>query len=522
MHIKFLAHGTGSCSQAAGYLLGERDHAGHVRAGVEVLRGDPAQVAAVADALEFRHKYTSGVLAWAPEDAPTDAQIEIAVDEFERTAWAGIEPDRYAWCAVLHREDGGGAHVHVLAARCDLETGKSLNVAPPGWQKTFDPLRDWLNAAHGWSRPDDPQRARAVQPGPYRMHVDKARLRTGLDVEPDPRQVLGEYLMTRIEAGAVRNRDDVVAALREEGLEIPRQGKDYITVRDPESGSRWRLKGVLYEQDFDVGRLDRPVATEDRREPGDGRERADSSGRVRGPSQERAAEAWRELAERRERRAAYFRERYGGRAAALGRAAGEGLVPDAGGRDGSLAGHLARELGSGALPGVADREPDREKRRAGAEDRGPAPDAARDRESDVGDPVARGGGREVRGAAGGNAGAGPRGQTASGSLDRGRAACREAVVAVRDLYDRVRTAFDESLAGVVRAVRAGATAASRASRGLGAAGAAARRACDRLGPGLQADRRRVEQALAMTRKQALPRSKRNAPPERDRGSGFSR
>jgi len=32
---------------------------------------------------------------------------------------------------VLHREEGGGAHVHVLAARCDLETGRSLNSKCP-------------------------------------------------------------------------------------------------------------------------------------------------------------------------------------------------------------------------------------------------------------------------------------------------------------------------------------------------------------------------------------------------------
>ena len=91
-----------------------------------MLRGHPHQVAAVADALQFEHKYTSGVIAWAPEDKPSDAQINRVVDEFEKTAWAGLEPDRYAWAAVQHREAGGGVHVHVLAARVDLETGKSL------------------------------------------------------------------------------------------------------------------------------------------------------------------------------------------------------------------------------------------------------------------------------------------------------------------------------------------------------------------------------------------------------------
>ena len=95
-----------------------------------------------AAAAEVEHKYTSGVIAWAPEDRPTEAQIEAVLDKFEDTAWAGLEPDRYSWTAVEHRERGGGVHVHVLAARCDLETGRSLNIAPPGWQQTFDPLRD--------------------------------------------------------------------------------------------------------------------------------------------------------------------------------------------------------------------------------------------------------------------------------------------------------------------------------------------------------------------------------------------
>ena len=132
MPILFLARGTGSTGAAADYLLGARDATGRPREGVEVLRGDPHRVAAVADALSFEHKYTSGVIAWAPDDAPTDAQIRAVLDDFERTAWAGLEPDRYAWAAVLHRERDGGAHVHVRAARCDLETGRSLNIAAAG------------------------------------------------------------------------------------------------------------------------------------------------------------------------------------------------------------------------------------------------------------------------------------------------------------------------------------------------------------------------------------------------------
>ena len=214
MLVKFLARGTGAARDATGYLLGERDAAGKPRDGVEVLRGDPHQVAAVADTLPFEHKYTSGVIAWAPEDQPTDEQIGAVLDAFEKTAWAGLDFDRYAWTAVLHRERGGGAHVHVLAARCDLETGRSLNIAPPGWEKTFGPLRDAFNAEHGWARPDDPARARVQQPG-HRAYIDATRLRAGLRLESSPRDLIRDYLLQRVEHGTVRNRHEVVDALRE-------------------------------------------------------------------------------------------------------------------------------------------------------------------------------------------------------------------------------------------------------------------------------------------------------------------
>ena len=237
MHIRCLGRGTGSARAAADYLVGERDSAGRVRPGIEVLRGDPDTVAAVADSLDFEHKYRSLVIAWAPEDQPSDAQIGAVLDEFEKTVWAGLEPDRYAWTAVLHRERGGGVHVHILAARCDLETGRSLNIAPPGWQKTFDPLRDAFNHQHGWSRPDDPARARAQQPG-HRAYIEASKLRAGLEHEADPRALIRDYLLQRVEHGAVRSRADVVAALEAAGFEVPRQGKNYLTARDPDSGKR--------------------------------------------------------------------------------------------------------------------------------------------------------------------------------------------------------------------------------------------------------------------------------------------
>ena len=201
---------------------------------VNAARGDPKLVADVADGLPFKYRYTSGVFAWSAEDAPTEAQIERFVEEFEKTAWSGLDPERYVWSAVAHRDDAGGVHVHTFAARCDLATGRSLNIAPPGWQEVFDPLRDAFNYTYGWSRPDDPARARPSRPAPGRVHQERAARRAGKDVEPDAREEIGKHLLGLVAAGKVRDRAGMVAALEECGYEVPRQGEHYVTARNPE------------------------------------------------------------------------------------------------------------------------------------------------------------------------------------------------------------------------------------------------------------------------------------------------
>ena len=507
MLVKFLSHGKGSARAAVEYLVGERDAAGHEREGVEVLRGNPDMVAAVADSLDFERKYTSAVIAWAPEDRPTGEQIGAVLDEFEKTAWAGLEPDRYAWTAVLHRERGGGVHAHILAAQCDLQTGRSLNIAPPGWHKTYAPLRDAFNHEHGWSRPDDPARARAQRPG-HVAYIEASKLRAGLEHEADPRTLIRDYLVQRVEHGAVKGRADVVSALEDVGLEVPRQGKDYITARDPDSGKRWRLKGELYERDFEPERLDLPAE-----KPAEDRPEAD-----RGDGHARAQAAWRELRRRQKRRAAFHRGRYGGGDRADARDASEGLAPALGGRHEPLHRYLRRQLGDDALVVEEHPGPDRDLEGDGRADRVGARDAGRDRRDDLGRGVAGEQRGPVRVAA--------RRHARSAGLHRQRAALLEAVERVRrELRDRFGTAVDGGLGEVVRAVRDGTAAALRARRSLAATGrslAAASRAAERAGDGLDRIlrdvRSRVRRQMEMTRR-LVERTRPHGP---DRDSGPSR
>ena len=74
----------GSARALVDFLVGERDAGdGRRRDGIEVLRGNPENVATVADSLEFGRGYTSTMIAWTPEDRPTVGRIEAVLNEFE-------------------------------------------------------------------------------------------------------------------------------------------------------------------------------------------------------------------------------------------------------------------------------------------------------------------------------------------------------------------------------------------------------------------------------------------------------
>ena len=121
------------------------------------------------------------------------------------------------------------------------------------------------------------------RPG-HRAYIDAAKLRAGLAVEADRRELIRDYLVQHVEHGVVHSRADVVAALKEAELKVPRQGKGYVTAGDPESGQRWRLKGALYKHDFNPERLVDPAAAEVGDRPaGDRADRSDE-----------AVPAWRE------------------------------------------------------------------------------------------------------------------------------------------------------------------------------------------------------------------------------------
>lgn len=259
VHIKFLNHGKGSAAHASAYVLDKLDHLGNIRAGVEVLRGDATTFNAVCDANPHLWKYTSGVIAWSKDDAPTDEQIQEVLNDFEKHAFSGLDPSQYHLFAVLHTDYDGSKHIHVLTPRLDIQSGKSLNIAPPGHEKHFDSLRDYFNIKYQWSRPDDLLLTQTTQEPNHiaKLNAQAKNILTSQDLETLTKKqfckTVDNYVQTLLKTQTAENRADIVECIEQvKGVESVNQSKMFLTVTLT-NGKKHRLKGDFYNEQFEIG-----------------------------------------------------------------------------------------------------------------------------------------------------------------------------------------------------------------------------------------------------------------------------
>ena len=315
MLVKFFARGVGSGSGPVEYITRRTSpNTGKLREPApEVIRGNPLLTQQLIDGLDFKYKYNSGVLSFAIDDAPTGKEQQAIIDSFEEYAFAGINFDAYNTLWVRHTHTGNDrVELHFVTPKVELDTGKSLNIAPPGWHGYFKPWQTYWNIKQDWARPDDLARKRIYEPG-YQALIDAENKRAGLVTAPDPKKQLTEYITKRIEAGLVTDRDRIISSFTELGLEIPRQGKNYITVLDPETNNRYRLKGGIYEASWRLGgQPEKENRSREQTHGGDGRGRTrPTTATTRTTKEDSIKELQARIRELAQTRADYHISRYG-------------------------------------------------------------------------------------------------------------------------------------------------------------------------------------------------------------------
>lgn len=254
MIVGFSRHGTGDGRGPTQYMI-DTQRAGREKAPPVVLRGDAGHTRRLIDSLEFKHKYTSGVLSFAPGETITPEMERAIMDRFEGVAFAGLEADQYNILWVRHTH-AGHHELHFVTPRVELSSGKSLNIRPPGElaKAHFDDFRSEINARYGLADPTDPDRARNVSSPDHELKAASEALRRGEKPADDIRVLLDAILSQRAVQGLIRSREDVLKHVKDLGFDVTREGKDYITVSEPQSGQRWRLKGVLYGREYEPSR----------------------------------------------------------------------------------------------------------------------------------------------------------------------------------------------------------------------------------------------------------------------------
>ena len=264
MIVGFSKHGKGLAQGAINYLLSERS-AGYAafnyllgeknRSGVPrtplpvVVRGNPTVTQSLIDSVPFQWRYTSGVLSFSAGERITPEMEKKIMDEFEATAFAGLSVDRYNILWIRHAHTGR-EEIHFVVPRVELSTGKSLNIAPPGKasRTLFDTFRSKINAEHGLSDPDDPARRRTLSLPSVIAKLQNVPGKSWSKSNSRVREAINGFVEAKAQAGKFNSRKDVVQELQSAGFQVVRQGKDYLTVLQPITGERFRLRGASYAE----------------------------------------------------------------------------------------------------------------------------------------------------------------------------------------------------------------------------------------------------------------------------------
>ncbi|WP_299984901.1 relaxase/mobilization nuclease domain-containing protein [uncultured Ruegeria sp.] len=263
MLIKFFRNGKGAGAGPVGYLVADKvlaydDNRDLIRDAdgqpmtvtreplPEVLRGNPDRTEALIDASRHQWTYRAGVISFAATDAPTEEQQAEVMDHFERLAFAGLDPTQYEMLWVRHTHEDR-VELHFCTPRLELTSGKSLNIAPPGYEKAFDSLRDLMNQRHGWADPMELERVQEV-----RDTIETPTRAQGRDE-------LHAWVQDQVSVGLITDRASMLDALADAGFDLPRVGNAYLTTQDPDTGERWRLKGEIFHEDWQANPAEREI-----------------------------------------------------------------------------------------------------------------------------------------------------------------------------------------------------------------------------------------------------------------------
>lgn len=215
-----------------------------------ILEGDPQAIKFICDKLEFKNKYTTGVLSFSPEEtAKIAANPEIKdqiLQDFKDFAFAGVPDDARQFLAIEHTHTGR-LEIHYMMPRVHLESGKYRNPFPPNYDgkrgkgnneafiKENDAYVDHACQKFGLTNPRDPGIIRDLKVNSF-------------DKESATKKDVHNLVCELVGSGHITCREDIQNLFVELGGTITRNGDDYLSVKFGDDQKAMRFKGDIYDK----------------------------------------------------------------------------------------------------------------------------------------------------------------------------------------------------------------------------------------------------------------------------------
>lgn len=232
--MKFFENEKGGSVGSVYYLLNDRVQEGTAK----LLRGDKEITLSLINAIEFKHKVTFGSLNFTEKNLPDKIKTDI-MNRFEKMLLAGLERDKNYNILWVEHTDKENLELNFVIPRIELQSLKALT---PYYHKAdlsrVDTFKEIINLEYDLSDPNDPIRESTI----IGSRKKKALFQNVQELE----DIIKEQVISRY----LNSRDEVIAYLRENGVEVPKISKEYISIKLPEAKKTTRLKGAIFNERF--------------------------------------------------------------------------------------------------------------------------------------------------------------------------------------------------------------------------------------------------------------------------------
>ncbi|WP_103644613.1 relaxase/mobilization nuclease domain-containing protein [Campylobacter concisus] len=232
MLAKFFKNKNGGSVAGINYLLNHRvkDKTAFV------LKGSEAVTRQIVSNMTKKQKLCIGCLSFEEADIDLDVKQKV-IDEFE-TLLLGRYKERFNILWVQHI-DKGRLELNFAIPKINLESGMAFN---PYYDKVdralIDTWQNYVNLKFGFSNPKDPAKAHMLQGSKKELRL----IKDYMELE----KILTEKFINQ----EFSCRDDILKALKDSDMEVTRVGKDYISIKLPNTKKAKRFKGDMFSEEF--------------------------------------------------------------------------------------------------------------------------------------------------------------------------------------------------------------------------------------------------------------------------------